>query len=319
MEEGKTFVERRPSGQAVFVRKIFKLPPTSELLADAFSSRPHRRTLSLGRTRDEYRVVSAPTQRALPPPPMRVVAPVGDQTVTVVDPAGPPILGYPSHQQLGPLPPPFHPYFAHPNADRVLNPARYATADDLKYKCSVCGKFRSTSYHQRHPLVPGQIPPSSVCSRCKRSRTSSEGSSEESFRSRGHRRSRKKDAERMQNTPSDDERFSTIARRGSGVEVIRRSRSRSRDRHGRNYRPRDYSRSSSGNLSLLQVRVNEDQHLRRRSPSPARVVERIHYVHGRRRSPSHGPFRYRSRSRDTSRRGSWHRNSREDDWVVVER
>ncbi|KAH6670160.1 hypothetical protein B0J14DRAFT_598011 [Halenospora varia] len=32
--------------------------------------------------------------------------------------------------------------------------------------CAACQRPRSSSYHERHPLVPGKIPRPGVCSRC---------------------------------------------------------------------------------------------------------------------------------------------------------
>ena len=36
-----------------------------------------------------------------------------------------------------------------------------------KHVCSLCGKTRSKRYHYYHPLLPGQVPESGVCSRPK--------------------------------------------------------------------------------------------------------------------------------------------------------
>ncbi|KPI45126.1 uncharacterized protein AB675_2515 [Cyphellophora attinorum] len=76
-----------------------------------------------------------------------------------------------------------------PPGARAVSPPRYPTAEDLKYKCAICGRFRSAIYHFEHPLPAGQIPPSTVCRRCRHASTDSENDSIADSRE-SHRQSR---------------------------------------------------------------------------------------------------------------------------------
>ncbi|RMZ85102.1 hypothetical protein DV738_g79, partial [Chaetothyriales sp. CBS 135597] len=58
----------------------------------------------------------------------------------------------------------------------MLGPQHLPTTDEMRYKCSVCGRFRSTRYHYRHPIPPGQLPSKTVCGRCWDEATASEDS-----------------------------------------------------------------------------------------------------------------------------------------------
>lgn len=64
-----------------------------------------------------------------------------------------------------------------PRGARAMSPPRYPTADDLKYKCAVCNRFRSAGYHYRHPLPPGQLPPKTICRKCRTASSDSEDDS----------------------------------------------------------------------------------------------------------------------------------------------
>jgi hypothetical protein len=61
-----------------------------------------------------------------------------------------------------------------PTGARAISPPRYPTRDDLKYKCSICGRFRSAKYHYLHPLAPGQWPPPTVCTKCRNASSDTE-------------------------------------------------------------------------------------------------------------------------------------------------
>ncbi|RMD39559.1 hypothetical protein DV735_g5572, partial [Chaetothyriales sp. CBS 134920] len=58
----------------------------------------------------------------------------------------------------------------------VLSPQCLPTTEEMRYKCSVCGRFRSTKYHYKHPIPPGQLPSKTVCGRCWDEATGSEDS-----------------------------------------------------------------------------------------------------------------------------------------------
>ena len=56
-----------------------------------------------------------------------------------------------------------------------------------RHTCGHCGKFRSASYHKRHPLAAGERPRPTICKRCARHATSSEESLDDGFHSREYR------------------------------------------------------------------------------------------------------------------------------------
>lgn len=64
-----------------------------------------------------------------------------------------------------------------------------ANPSDLRYKCELCGNFRSPRYHRKHPIPPGQIPGKTICRRCREEATESEEeSSSDNYRPHSHRR-----------------------------------------------------------------------------------------------------------------------------------
>ena len=80
---------------------------------------------------------------------------------------------------------PLHPMSQHQNHV----PAGLAISSDLRYKCEICGRFRSARYHRKHLIPPGQLPAKTVCRRCREEDTESdEQSSSDSDRARHHRR-----------------------------------------------------------------------------------------------------------------------------------
>ena len=126
-----------------------------------------------------------------------------------------------------------------PPGARAISPPRFPTQDDLKYKCAVCGRFRSASYHYRHPLAPGQLPGTTVCRKCRNTATDSEDESIES---------------------GDSLRSEHYGRR----QAPRRARSRGRSRS----RVRSLSRSSSYD----QIHLGRSRSVVVRRRSPRRVV-----------------------------------------------
>jgi hypothetical protein len=158
-----------------------------------------------------------------------------------------------------------------PLGARIISPPRLPTADDLKYKCSICGQFRSARYHYKHPIPPGQLPGKTICRKCREEATDSEErTSSESADERKHRR-----------------RHSSGHRRAASLEVVprrassrrassRRARSRSRvvysdEEDDYEYEPslrgRSYSRSSSLEVEPLRRGSRRARLRRRRSPS----------------------------------------------------
>ena len=147
-----------------------------------------------------------------------------------------------------------------PPGARVISPPRFPTADELKYKCSVCGRFRSPRYHYRHPIPPGELPRPTVCRRCREAATDSEDSD------------------------SYEEKRQPSARSRSVVRIVqepRQSRARSLSR-GYDL-PRRYARSRSTSRESRPVRFIEERRvIRQRSPS----VEIVRYEAPRRRPSS---------------------------------
>jgi hypothetical protein len=193
---------------------------------------------------------------------------------------------YPSHMPqypayyLAPNPPqsPFpEPYPPFPPGARMLSPPRAPTADDLKYKCSICGKFRSPRFHYKHPIPPGQLPARTVCRKCRQTGTDSEDTSDERIQIRGIRRSRSvvSFSEPIRTRIISEGDGGILRRRHSRVGLAARSRSRHRGRL------RQRSISSSSSLDLGELEILEDLHPRRpRSRSVGRVVERVRYIDG---------------------------------------
>lgn len=86
------------------------------------------------------------------------------------------------HPNMYPIPPPNPTYapllpFELPAGARFIN-----SPDDLKYKCSICSRYRSPNYHYRHPIPPGELPKPTVCRKCRKEATDSEESDEDEER-----------------------------------------------------------------------------------------------------------------------------------------
>ena len=304
MQPGTTWVERGPDGRPYFVRRRLKLPSTRSLLTGVFL--PRRSSFSLPRyLRKNFRLASAPvsTPSSFSPPTshseshfLALPAPhPASQPVMYPAPPHPlqensppeghaQMLSYAAQPTFGPpgmygLPP--MPYLAQPlqqvmpaPAAQAMLPPRPVEPDDMRYKCRVCGRFRSARYHYKHPIPPGELPKATVCRRCRHE----EADSEESFEStrtvsygayRGRSRSRYSDKVVVY---SDEDRY-PLTRSMSRVSLIPRGRSRSRA-----YSPRRCYRSSSLESELIGERPYVDYRSRRpRSPS-LEVIERTRYI-----------------------------------------
>lgn len=177
-----------------------------------------------------------------------------------------------------PAPPSFQePYPSLPLGARLLSPPRLPTADELKYKCNICGRFRSPRFHYKHPIPQGQLPAQTVCRKCRQTGTDSEDTSDETARLRRLRRSRSvvSISEPLRTRIVTDEDGRPLRRRPSQVAFVSRSRSRSRER-GRLLK-RSTSSSSSLDLDELDF-VERTRGRRARSRSVGRVVERVRYI-----------------------------------------
>lgn len=131
-----------------------------------------------------------------------------------------------------------------------------APLPETRYKCDICGRYRSARYHFKHPIPPGQLPAKTICRKCQEEATDSEEEStldsDESHRSRrrhfrGPRRRSTSGSKRRYLSPS---RARSVGRRrliDDGHTSFRRSsysnsstsgseRERGGDR-GRRYRP----------------------------------------------------------------------------------
>ena len=175
-----------------------------------------------------------PNMYPIPPPPMNTF----------------PNQPFPMEAYQQPLPP----------GARIISPPRFPTADELKYKCSVCGRFRSPRYHYRHPIPPGELPRQTVCRKCREAATDSDDS--DSYEAQRLPRARSRSVVRV-------------------IEEPRHARARSLSR-GYDVLPRRYARSRSSSRDARRVRIIDE-----RGPSRARSpgIELVRYVESRPRRP----------------------------------
>ena len=190
--------------------------------------------------------------------------------------AAQPTFGPPSTYGPPPMPylaQPFQPFIPAPRAQAML-PPRPVEPDDMKYKCRVCGRFRSARYHHKHPIPPGELPKATVCRRCRHEETDSE----ESFEStrtvsyglyRGRSRSRYSDEAVV---CSDEGRY-PLSRSMSRISLIPRARSRNRA-----YSPRRQYRSSSLESELIGERPNVAYRGRRPGSLSLEFIERTRHI-----------------------------------------
>ena len=162
-----------------------------------------------------------------------------------------------------------------PTGARIMSPPRLPTADELKYKCATCGRFRSAHYHRGHPLPQGALPGQNVCRRCQAKETDSEdesSTSSDGHEERQRRRRRRRDRSRSQFR-------STSAGTGPRRSRSRRGRSVSRDHYSEDSyydEPGGYSYSRSSSVEVLPVQNRSRGSRYRRVPSveTVRCVER---------------------------------------------
>jgi hypothetical protein len=185
---------------------------------------------------------------------------------------------HPSTQQLQNIPtqpPGAYPTEPLPPGARIISPPRYPTADDLRYKCSNCGRFRSQRYHFEHPLPLGQLPPRTICGKC---RDEAEGSDSEGTAT--------------SDEYNDSRRRRPTARTRSRSHNRGRSRSRSRARSA-TPAPRRSTRRRSISRSRAQWSDDDDEKIGeiRRSYSRSSSLE-MEPSSSRRPAPQVEIFRY---------------------------
>ena len=151
----------------------------------------------------------------------------------------------------------------HQPPQRQLAPG-LGNPQDLRYKCDICGRFRSARYHYEHPIPPGQPPPKTVCRKCMDKATESEDESS----SDGHRS--RKTKHRTSRARSWKSSLFGSLRRGSPP---RRARSRSRGKYIDNsydrYKEPSYSEASSSSLEDAHIPSRQRRYRRPKSPESA--------------------------------------------------
>jgi hypothetical protein len=313
MEPGTTWVERGADGRPYFVRKKLKLPSTRSLLAEALA--PRRRSHSLFRyPRKDFLTMPAPVSTPFSLPAPTTESSTSQSTTPIFlssEPGSMPYpLPYPAPYLLPPqtlqehrvpsvqqhmlsqapqypfAPPGMYPagappYLAHqplPPGARALSPPRPITADDLKYKCGVCGRFRSPRYHYKNPIPPGELPKKTVCRKCRDAGTDSEESYDSTGRVTRYGRNRSRTRSRFSDeigirVVSDRDRRRATRRSPSRVRIVERSPSRSGTIPARSYYQSD---SLDSELDRLEI-IEDRRRVRPRSPS-VEIVERIRYI-----------------------------------------
>ena len=278
MEPGRTYITVPPGRtNPVFVRerrKPIRFPFGISAIAEALAPFPMRRSYSADTTRGEFRVLSAPAAPAV---------------LTSHQPG----IAYPTQTLSAPYGS-YHTYGGHPFTANVVSRSGRTNEIILQHTCSSCGKFRSPSYHSRHPLTPGEVPRLGLCRKCLKEHTSSEESDEEEsrrWRSRRHEKSRRKKHRRRRHARHSDSTKDSSSSRDE-VRIIRRSHSASR---GSRSRRRSKSRSSSNSQTRIRISYEPgERRIRRSSRDGARIVETTKYLGEPRRS------RFGSRSRNPS-------------------
>ncbi|EFR01996.1 hypothetical protein MGYG_04999 [Nannizzia gypsea CBS 118893] len=201
MEPGATYVQKLASGKVGFVRRPIKIKPTKSILADAFL--PNRDGSSWS-----FPYTYSPGAHPVDPVEVKET----HQPIPLTD--GPaqthnygreyqlatrkfePAISNLYHRDAALLPPPAPSPILEPQSP-TYSRAHAAPAAETRHRCAVCGRYRSPSYQYRHPIIPGQIPPTSVCRKCRFTYTSSGESTTESDDTerrprRGRRHSRRR-------------------------------------------------------------------------------------------------------------------------------
>ena len=322
MEPGKTYVTRLPgSGRPAFIRSKRKPPNLrsgySALTESSIIPYMPPRSRSVEAPPREIRIYSAPVQSSYTIAPPQQQLQLGHSGAHVVAESQHPM------EMIHSAPPQFPPpqlvleqsQQSSTAVARVVS--RHGRTHDiiLRHTCASCGKFRSPSYHHRHPLAPDEIPSPGICRKCKKVQTSSEESTEDGSRSRTSReyRRRKRASEKVKrkqkhrrSSSSDSDRSGKSSSIEEEIRVIRRTELRGRKRSGS--RAQEHSPSSPEAQARIRVSYKPARRTHTESPTEkVHVVERIRYVE----APEHR----RSRSQSLSRE----RYEEMDDFVQVHR
>jgi len=155
---------------------------------------------------------------------------------------------------------------------------RPPTAEDMKYRCASCGRFRSTRYHYKHPIPPGQLPGRTICRKCQEAATDTEDESSDSVEYIPIRRQRARSQSQARSIRC---RGSTNPSRHSREPPSRRKHS---ERDDRNYHTGEYPDSpSSLEFDALQI-TESDRHRPYKSASRRELAQFVE--HPIRRRPS---------------------------------
>lgn len=148
-------------------------------------------------------------------------------------------------------------------------PAAPPAQADMRYKCEICGRYRSAHYHYNHPIPPGQLPGKTICRKCRKEATDSE----ETSSSGSYRETRSR----------------CYHSRGPARKYRHRSRSRAQPREHTRLIDEGYARHSATSLSEFDTsspdrrRSRSTRHRYRRPGTPG--TELVRRTRGLRLSP----------------------------------
>ncbi|EXJ74013.1 uncharacterized protein A1O5_02307 [Cladophialophora psammophila CBS 110553] len=122
-----------------------------------------------------------PPHPMAPPPPNFFAPPMQfpsqPQSFLATPPAVPPGV----HTNTVPAP-------TQPYGPQIPLPGPIPTHGEARYKCEICGRYRSARYHYKHPIQPGQLPSKTICRKCREEATDTEeADSSDSVQSRRSR------------------------------------------------------------------------------------------------------------------------------------
>lgn len=175
-------------------------------------------------------------------------------------------------------------YICTPESDAVYSTASRASRGGVttstRQTCASCGRFRSAYWEDAHPLSPGRAATPSICRKCQRDKTSSDGSTSKYRRKRRHRHRHSRRC-----TDTTDDSYCSLKDRRSP----RRYRSDSRD----------YARPGASSRDNVRIVIaNQPGERARRSSTRTSSEEAVRVM--RRTSVVEVPERVRSRSRARS-------------------
>lgn len=185
--------------------------------------------------------LAAQPPNVLFPPPLPFLPQYGPFTMPHSDPAQGPV------HNLG------QPHGAQVQVPGIHN-ATSAPAE-MRYKCEICGRYRSARYHYRHPIPPGQSPAKTICRKCREQATDSE--SEETSDSDDYKGSRSRRYKSRRSARSQKHRSRSRAPRGQP---------RTSDRDYERYSSPSYSGSDSPNSQRPPRREERRRYRRLESP-----------------------------------------------------